>query len=289
MGEAVCVVDAQAVVGECPVWVPEENALYWVDIYKPALHRFDPASGATKSWPLPEPIGSFAMRKAGGIVAGLRSGFAFIDLDTGAIEIAASPEKDKPGNHLNDGRCDKRGRFWAGSAALDRSRTAALYRFDPDRSCHFMVGDIAVSNGLAWSPDSKTMYHTNSPQRVVWAWDFDLDMGAISNRRVFAEPAPGEGYPDGAAVDAEGCYWSARFDAWRIVRHAPDGREIQVVKLPVQNPTMCAFGGDKLDTLYVTSATWRLSEEALRQQPHAGGVFALDIGIRGLPEPRFSG
>jgi sugar lactone lactonase YvrE len=288
MSEAVCVVDIRARIGECPVWVPEEQALYWAEIYKPALHRFDPATGATKTWSLPEPIGSFALRRGGGIVAGLRTGFAFVDLDTGAVEIVASPEQEKPANRLNDGRCDRRGRFWAGSMVEGmKGSDAMLYRLDPDRSCHAMVGGLAVSNGLAWNPDDKVMYHADSPRRTVWAWDFDFDTGAIHNRRVFAEAAPGEGFPDGAAVDAEGCYWSARFKGWRLVRHAPDGREIATIKLPVENPTMCAFGGEKLDVLYVTSGAEGVTDFA--QQPHAGGVLALEVGVRGLPEPRFAG
>jgi sugar lactone lactonase YvrE len=288
MSEATCVVDICARIGECPVWVPEEQALYWAEIYKPALHRFHPATGATRTWPLPEPIGSFALRRGGGIVTGLRTGFAFLDLATGAVETVASPESNKPMNRLNDGRCDRRGRFWAGSMVEGmKGSDATLYRLDLDRSCHAMVGGLAVSNGLAWSPDDKVMYHADSPRSIVWAWDFDIDTGAIHNRRVFAETAPGEGFPDGAAVDAEGCYWSARFKGWRLVRHAPDGREIQVVKLPVENPTMCAFGGEKLDVLYVTSGAEGVTDFA--QQPHAGGVLALDVGVRGLPEPRFAG
>lgn len=290
MNEVTCVVDIRARIGECPVWVPEEQALYWAEVYAPALHRFDPATGATRRWAMPEPIGSFAFRRGGGIVAALRSGFTFVDLATGAVEPVAAPEPDKPNNRLNDGRCDRRGRFWAGSMVEDmRTPGGTLYRLDPDRSCHPMIGGIAVSNGLAWSPDDRVMYHADSPTRTVWAWDYDSGTGAIANRRVFAEAKRGEGFPDGAAVDEEGCYWSARFGGWRLVRHAPDGREIEVVKMPVQNPTMCALGGEKLDILYVTSGAQGLDEEALKRQPQAGGVFALRVAVRGLPEPTFAG
>ena len=133
------------------------------------------------------------------------------------------------------------------------------------------------------------MYHTDSPQRTVWAWDFDIDTGAVCNRRVFAEAARGEGYPDGAAIDEEGCYWSARWNGGRLVRHASDGRVIETVMMPVRKPTMCAFGGDRLDILYVTSATQGMTAEQRRAEPQAGGLFALEIGVRGLPEPRFAG
>ncbi len=288
--DVVCLLEAGAAAGESPVWVAEEKALYWIDIHGPALYRYDPATGDNRSWTLDEPIGSFALRQAGGVIAGLRSGFAFIDLTTGEVEHLHDPEPRKPGNRLNDGRCDRRGRFWAGSMAEDmQSRDGALYRFGPDRSCHAMVSDIAVSNGLAWSPDNKTMYHTDSPQRTVWAWDFDIDTGAVCNRRVFAEAARGEGYPDGAAIDEEGCYWSARWNGGRLVRHASDGRVIETVMMPVRKPTMCAFGGDRLDILYVTSATQGMTAEQRRAEPQAGGLFALEIGVRGLPEPRFAG
>lgn len=290
MPDVACVLDLRAVVTEGPLWCGEEQALYFVEIYKPAVHRFFPASGVLESWPMPEPIGCIAQRAAGGLIAGMRSGFALIDLADGAVEPLHAPEPDRPGNRLNDGRCDRRGRFWAGSMveALDREG-AALYRFDPDRSVHRMVDGLICSNGLAWSPDDRVLYHADTRQWTVFAYDYDIDSGAIANRRVFAKALAGAGRPDGAAVDEEGCYWSARYAGWRLVRHAPDGREIQVVEMPVESPTMCAFGGDKLDILYVTSARAKLGPEDLARQPEAGGIFALDVGVRGLPEPQFAG
>ncbi|MGQ0664374.1 MAG: SMP-30/gluconolactonase/LRE family protein [Pseudomonadota bacterium] len=290
MTDAVCVLDARAGLGEGPVWCPEEQALYWVDIDKPALHRFAPATGVARSWAMPEAIGCVGLRRGGGAIAGLRSGFAFIDLEIGAVERVYAPEPDKPKNRLNDGRCDRAGRFWAGSMVEDSDRLeAALYRFDPDRRCRKMAGGIGCSNGLAWSPDTRVMYHADSRQGTVFAYDFDIDTGEIRNRRVFAVAPPGAGSPDGAAVDEEGCYWSARYGGWRIVRHAPDGREIGTLMMPVAKPTMCAFGGEALDVLYVTSAAHKLAPAELAKQPLAGGLFALEVGVRGLPEPRFGG
>lgn len=290
MSDAVCILDAKARVAESPVWCPIEKALYWTDIYKPAVGRLVPATGATASWPMPQPVGSIALRRDGGIIAATRLGFVFLDTRTGAIEHLHNPEPDKPENRLNDGRCDRQGRFWAGSMVETlTSKGGSLYRFDPDRSCHRMVEGLIVSNGLAWSPDGKVMYHSDSRQRTVWAFDYDTETGNIRNRRVFAESKDGEGRPDGAAVDEEGCYWSARYAGWRLVRHAPDGREIQVVPMPVESPTMCAFGGDKLDVLYVTSAGQNLSPGTAGRQPHAGGIFAMSVGVRGLAEPRFAG
>ena len=290
MTDAVVVVESRARVGECPLWDAAARCLWWIDIYKPAINRFELATGASASLPMPEPVGCIALRQSGGLLAGLARGFAFVDPMSGAVERMVDPEPDRPNNRLNDGRCDRQGRFWAGSMVEDRSGPhAALWRLDPDRSIHRMVDQIMVSNGLAWSPDGRTMYHADTRQSTVWAWDFDSAAGAIANRRVFAKAADGEGRPDGACVDEEGCYWSARFGGWRLVRHAPDGREIQVVKMPVANPTMPAFGGEKLDVLYVTSAAQGVTEEMRAQQPHAGSVFALDVGVRGLAEPRFAG
>ncbi len=292
MTEAVCLVDAHARIGESPVWCARERVLYWIDIYGPALYRYDPATGENRAWPMPEPIGCIAVREGGGLIAGMRSGFAFIDLETGAVTPLHDPEADDPGTRLNDGRCDRRGRMWAGSMVEDRGRAdGALWRYDPDGACHRMLGGLIISNGLAWSPDDSTMYHCCTRTRTVHAYDFDIEAGTVSNKRIFftTDDTKGEGRPDGAAVDAEGCYWSARYDGWRLVRHDPDGIEMRIVEMPVAAVTMCAFGGDDLDLLYVTSASQRLTDADLKSQPQAGGLFALDVGVKGLPEPRFAG
>lgn len=288
MTDVACIVDSKSRVTESPVWNDDEQALYWTEIYKPAVHRLDTRSGKITTWKMPDPVGCIAFRRRGGLICGTRAGFATLDTTTGTVELLYAPEPDKPNNRLNDGRCDRAGRFWAGS--MDESlasRSGSLYRFDANRKCTKMVEGLIVSNGLAWSPDNRTLYHSDSRQRTVWAWDFDIDSGDIRNQRVFHVAKEGEGRPDGAAVDEEGCYWIARYAGWRLVRHAPDGREIQVVKMPVESPTMCAFGGPKRDILYVTSAGQNLTDPA--RQPQAGGVFMLTVGVRGLPEPRYAG
>jgi L-arabinonolactonase len=291
MPDVVCVLDAGAVVGECPLWCPREQALYWVDIRRPAVHRLDPATGSNATWPMPEDVGSLALRAGGGAVVARRSGFAFLDLATGALTPIHDPEPDRPGNRFNDGKCDRRGRFWAGTMndSVPRTPSAALYRLDPDLRCHRMAEGITTANGLAWSPDDRVMYFADSPTGEIAAYDFDLATGALGRRRRFAAVPEAAGRPDGAAVDREGYLWSANFDGWRITRYAPDGRVDRVITLPVQRPTSCAFGGPGLDVLYVTSATYRLSEAERARQPRAGGLFALDVGVRGLPEPRFAG
>jgi L-arabinonolactonase len=241
-------------------------------------------------WTMPERIGSFALREQGGLVVAFASGFAFLNLETGAVERLAAPEAAMPRNRFNDGKCDRRGRFWAGTMD-DRlsEHSGALYRFDPDRSCHRMDSNIGISNSLAWSPDDRRFYFADTMDRAIYVYDFDLDGGAIANKRVFCTTEGQPGSPDGSTIDAEGFLWNAQWDGWRLVRYAPDGRIDRIVELPVQKPTSCMFGGEDLSILYVTSAVWDLAGEALSAQPQAGGLFALDVGVRGLPEPRFAG
>ena len=288
--DAVCVLDAKAQTGESPVWVPEEQALYWTDIPGKTLNRFDPATGANRVWPMPEEVGSFALREGGGLIAALRSGFALIDLERGQIERLIDPEADRPENRFNDGRCDRQGRFWAGSMNEPRdARSGALYRLDSDHRCQRMADDVMVANGLAFSPDDRVMYWSDSRALTIWAFDFDAASGAIANRRIFARLAPHQGGPDGAAVDAEGGYWSACYRGARVMRFRPDGTIERKIRLPVSRVTMCAFGGPDLRTLYITSARGGLSAADLEREPLAGGIFALQVDVAGLPEPRFKG
>jgi sugar lactone lactonase YvrE len=285
-----CVLPARALLGEGPLWDAGEGVLYWVDIKGRSVHRFDPATGHDAQWPVPETVGALARRAAGGLVLALRSGFHFLDLDTGAIRPVARPELERAENRFNDGKPDRRGRFWAGSMHdLEVAPTGALYRLDPDGTCHRMVDGFVCPNALCWSPDGRTMYHADTPQRVVWAWDSDPDRGEIANRRVFARISPDDGAPDGATVDAEGFVWLAHWGGWQLTRHDPTGRTERVIRLPVQCPTCPAFGGPDLDVLYVTSATVGLSPAELAAQPCAGGILALDPGVRGLAEARFPG
>jgi sugar lactone lactonase YvrE len=285
-----CVVESRNKLGEVPVWDVEEQALYWIDIENALLQRLEPASGEISRWTLPERICALALRRSGGLIVALASGLAFFDPATGAVERLAAPEAHLPSNRFNDGKCDRRGRFWAGTMD-DRlsERTAALYRFDPDRSCRRMEDGIGISNSLAWSPDNRTFYFADTLQRLIFAYDFDIESGEISNRRVFTDMAGQPGNPDGSTIDAEGFLWNAQWDGWRLVRYAPDGRIDRIVELPVQKPTSCMFGGPDLRTLYVTTAVWDMDDDALVRQPWAGGLLALDVGVAGLPEPRFAG
>ena len=284
------VLQAENLLGEGPMWNVAEQAIYWVDALKPAILRLD-AAGELSTWPMPRIIGSFVFRAKGGLVGALKNGFSAIDLETGAVDLLVDPEPDRPDNILNDGKCDRRGRYWCGSrdAAL-RDPVGALNRLDPDLSCHRMDDGFVVSNGLAWSPDDRTMYFADSRAETVWAYDFDLDDGAIRNRRVFFSTRDIEGRCDGATVDAEGYYWCALVHGGAVARFDPKGRMDRRIALPVKHPTMCSFGGGGLDTLFVTSAAWMVPEAERKEQPLAGALFAIrGVGVKGLPETLFGG
>jgi sugar lactone lactonase YvrE len=289
MSEMKLAIDVRCEIGECPRWHPIEKRLYWVDIHEPTVQSFDPATGEMRKWLMPERIGCFGFRRSGGLIAGMQSGIFLVDLgDPPVVRRVFDFEVDNPGTRFNDGRCDPFGRFWAGTVveSMDK-RVSTLFRYDPSGRCERMLDKLIVSNGLAFSPDGRTMYHSDSRQDYVWAWDLDAATGDISNQRVFLRIDIQEGRPDGAAVDAEGYYWIAHIGAWRVARYTPDGIIDRVVGVPVQRPTMCAFGGEDLKTLYVTSATYPLAKPDLRKQPHAGAIFAMNVDVPGLPEPFF--
>jgi L-arabinonolactonase len=290
MNHIECVLDARSILGEGPLWDMQDQVLYWIDIKRCEIHRFDPASGRDERWAAPEEVGSLAVREAGGLVVAMRSGFHFFDPESGSFQAIADPEPDRPENRFNDGKPDRRGRFWAGTMHdPEATASGALYRLDPDLRWQRMVEGVTVSNGLAWSPAGDVMYYACSSSRTIWAFDSDPDYGVIGKRRVFVDTTAIGGAPDGATVDEEGCYWLTLPAAWKVVRYDPKGRLIQVIELPVELPTCAMFGGADLDVLYVTSSRLGRSEAQLASQPLAGGLFALDVGVRGLPEARFRG
>jgi len=294
MTEAIvdCVLDLRVELGECPVWCERSQSLYWIDIYAGDLHRFDPSSGQDRSWPMGEAIGSFALCESEGVIlAALKSGIYRHELASGRRQLLASPERYLPHNRMNDGRCDPAGRFWVGTMRdppRPGHKDGTLYRLAGEGGCTPMVGGIFTCNGLAFSPDGRTLYHSDSHPlvRTVWAWDFDPAEGGIENRRVFIDTHGLPGRPDGGCCDADGCYWMTGNDGWELVRLTPAGRIDRRVALPIAKPSMVAFGGRALDTLYVTSIrpTGNLSK-----QPQAGSLFALRPGVTGIPEPLFKG
>ena len=288
-----CALDIKAKLGECPVWCPRSSNLYWIDIQAPSLNRFDPSTGSNRVWPLLEPIGSFALCETEGeALLALKSGLYRFDLDSGELTPLAAPEPNLPDNRLNDGRCDRQGRFFVGSMRdppEPGAPTGSLYRFDATGRCTAMVGGLYVANGLAFSPDGRILYHSDSfpAVRSIWRADLDVASGAMSNRRLFVDTHGMPGRPDGGAVDADGCYWSAATDGWELVRFTPAGKVDRRIPLPVAKPSMLAFGGGRLDTIYVTSI--RPANADLSKQPLAGCLFAIEAGVSGLPEPLFAG
>ena len=287
------IVDARNAVGECPVWVAEENALYWVDIPNGGLQRWNAATGHIAAWKAPQMLACMARTTAGNWVAGLETGFFQLTThNDGSLDATplARVEHPRPDMRLNDGRCDRQGRFWAGSMVLDMGANAAagmLYRYASGHAPQALLDGFITLNGLAFSPDGRTMYVSDSHPLVqqIWAFDYDTDTGTgtPSNRRVFVDMHQYPGRPDGAAVDVDGCYWICANDAGLVHRFTPEGRLDRSLSVPVKKPTMCAFGGSRLDTLFVTSIRDDQGPQSL-----AGGVFALNPGVTGLPEPTFA-
>jgi sugar lactone lactonase YvrE len=287
-----CVLQADAIVGESPLWHPQERRLYWVDIQGKKVHRFDPASGRNESFALPEIVTCLAFRKRGGLVLTLRKNFAFFDPDSGKLEVLASVEADKPDNRFNDGRVDPQGRFWAGTmgnTAWDQP-VGTLYRFDSDQTVTPMQTSVECSNGTAWSPDGRTMYYTESFRYAIFAYDFDGSTGTLSNRRVFAQVDRQLGaFPDGLCVDAEGGVWSNQVGIGRVVRYDPAGEITCQIQLPVPRGCGSMFGGDDLDTLFVTSARETMTPEQIQAAPLSGSLFAIKPGVKGLAATFFNG
>jgi sugar lactone lactonase YvrE len=285
-----CVLDVKASLGECPVWSVVEQVLYWVDINAPSLNRFDPRTGNNTAWAMPESIGSFALRSDGGFVAALRGGVWLVD-GGGSLARKIAPAPYAPAHHrFNDGRADPQGRFWVGSMNENRdAATGALYCLDADHALVPMISGITISNGLGWSPDSRTMYHADTPTRTISAWAFDPVTGDISDQRVLVRFLGETERPDGGAVDSEGCYWSALYRGGKLVRLSPRGQVLAEFPLPAMCPTMCAFGGADLQTVYVTTARQERAAEELARLPQSGGIFAMRVDVPGIPEPTFAG
>jgi sugar lactone lactonase YvrE len=279
--------DQTDILGESPLWNEEEQALYWVDIRRPAIRRLDDQTGRIETWGMPDLVGSIALAADGRLVVALPDVIAFFDPATARLETIARPPARLPHHRFNDGRCDRQGRFWVGTMHnLTRAPEGVLYRLAGRELVEVMAG-ICIPNSLAWSPDGRTMYFADSLLYTIFAHDFDPASGTMGERRVFAATqAPG--FPDGSTVDAEGCLWNAEFNAGRIVRYAPDGRVAQVIDAPVPRPTACAFGGPDLDVLYVTTASQNMTPAELEAQPLAGALLAMRVGVRGLAEPRFA-
>ena len=278
---------------ECPLWDWRDEKLYWCDIDGGTLNRFDPASGVNEKRSVGEQIGSFALTsQPGTYLIATRSGLHYFDFAEGSKRLMVDPEPDLPENRLNDGRCDTAGRFWVGSMRdpiTASDRCGALYRVAPAGPPTRTLGLLGIPNGIAFSPDSSLMYlaDTNTEVRTVWQFDYDLAAGAIANRRVLVHTGD-RGRPDGACCDVDGCYWSAHLDGAHIARYTPRGDLDRIITLPVQWPSMCAFGGRDLDVLYITTLRRGGPDADLPDQPLAGSLFACRPGVQGMRETPFA-
>jgi sugar lactone lactonase YvrE len=287
--KAELLLDIRADLGEGPLWDERENVLYWVDINGHKLYVYNPATGANTGYDVGQQVGTVVLRESGGVMLALRNGFAAFDPASGKLEIIADPEADKPNNRFNDGKCDPAGRFWAGTMCGEPYQSA-LYRLDTDMSVHKMVEDVCISNGIVWTADKKTMYYIDSPVRNVYAYEYDHETGDISNCRIIIKVPDDKGVPDGMAIDSEGMLWIAHYNGSAVHRWDPASGEIlETIELPVSRVTACAFGGDKLDTLYITTAINGMKEEQHAQEPHAGSLFVAKTNVTGTLTYRFKG
>ncbi len=289
--EVQCLSDSRSLLGEGPCWSPRDGALYWVDILTPSIHRYDTTTGHDTETKLGAMVSLAIPKATGGLLVATPGGLMTFDDATKRLTPLCHPESDRPSNRYNDGKCDRMGRLWVGSLDMGTAANRGnLFRVEADGTWKKMDTGFTVANGLGWSPDNKRMYFTDSIRHTIYVYDFDLLSGSISNRRNFVTLSAGDGTPDGLTVDQEGCLWVAVWDAWRISRYSPSGEELLRIRMPVPRPTSCCFGGPDLDTLYVTSASVRLNEDALRAAPLSGSLFAIRIpGVRGLPETTFAG
>lgn len=284
--EISCVADVRAILGEGPVWVPRDDALYWVDINGRKIFRL--RGGETTVFDTPIKVGSIWPREQGGFIAGTEEGLAFTD-DLISFDFFANPDAALPDNRFNDGKTDRRGRFWAGTMDnRERAASGTLYRLDFDRDLAAIDSGYRVTNGPAFSPDGRTMYHSDTAIQITYAFDLD-GLGNATNRREFIRFGKGDGYPDGMTVDADGCLWIAFWDGWCVRRFSPAGECLLELRVPVQRPTSVAFGRDDFKTLFITSARRDLQGTDLDSQPLAGGLFAADVGVQGIAELPFRG
>ena len=279
--------DTLDILGESAVWCAMTQRLYWTDIRAPALRRFDFATGDIRTWSMPDLCAAVIMSTDHRLVLSMRTGLCLFDPVAEAMQPLFAPEPESLGNRLNESKCDREGRLWIGTMRdYGLATTGALYRIDRALNCKRILHDVTVPNATCWSPDNRTMYFADTPDGRIRAYEFDAETGSLGPMRVLnASGLPGR--PDGATVDSAGGVWNARYDGSCVARIAPDGRVDRIIELPASRVTSCALGGPDLRTLYITTARQKLSPAELAAQPAAGGLFAVDVDVAGLPEPRF--
>jgi sugar lactone lactonase YvrE len=277
--------DLAAELGEGPVWVERDRALWFVDIKKQHIHRYDPASGARRSWDSPEQVGFVFPAERGGFVAGLQSGLHHFDEASGEFALIVEVDRDIPTNRLNDGVVDPGGRLWFGTMDNgERDKSGAFYCFADGRVTRTPIDGIAITNGPAVSPDGRILYVVDTLKGTIDAADIAAD-GTLGQRRSFVRIDPAEGHPDGPTIDSEGCVWISLYAGWEARRYSPSGALVDTVRFPVANITKLAFGGDDLRTAYATTARQMLSAAEIAKQPQIGDLFEFRVDVPGVPCP----
>jgi sugar lactone lactonase YvrE len=287
--EAEPLTDIVAELGEGPLWCPKTETIYWIDVTQRKVFRHGLRTNRTETFAVSGMPGSIALRNDGSIIAAFRTGLSIVSLETGQ-ETKIASSIDFGVERFNDGKCDRRGRFFAGT--MDKTMKEAiggLYRVDTDRSVTKMAGGIRLSNGIGWSPDNRTMYHCDSRPGYVYAYDYDIETGTPTNRRIHIDLSSAGYHPDGCTVDAEGFLWLAEVNSSRVGRYAQDGRRVSGIDLPTKRVSSVMFGGASLDTLFITTMHYNLTPEEHAAQPLAGRLFVAYPGVKGLPEPYFAG
>ncbi|WP_131753176.1 SMP-30/gluconolactonase/LRE family protein [Legionella feeleii] len=281
------VLNTEAILGESPLWSVQEGVLYWLDCLRPAIYRFNPLTGENSVIVLAQIVTSVALHSPDYLLVTVEQGYAFANLKTGQLDLIADPYARKA-VIFNDGKCDRKGRFWSGTAAKDwQSPIGILFQLTADLSFKPMAEGFILSNGIGFSPDSKHLYFADSMAHTIYRFDFDLQNGIITNKKRFIDIPDTDGLPDGLTVDADGFLWVAMWDGSCINRYSPQGEKVSSIPLPIPRPTSVAFGDHDLSTLYVTSARMGLSDEQLQQSPASGNLLAIKTPYRGLPEPFF--
>jgi sugar lactone lactonase YvrE len=284
------VVDHRCILGEGPVWDHRQNRLLWVDIIEGHIHQFIPSTNVFTTFVVGEMIGAVALSEQR-LIAATESGFSFIDLENEVVESIIDPEEHMAGNRFNDGKCDPAGRFLAGTLPLKEDHPGgSLYTLHPNLSVEKKIDNVSISNGMAWSVDHTTFYFIDSPTLQVVSYSYDVETGALSNRKVIIKMDASEGFPDGMTIDTDGMLWIAHWGGWKVARWNPfTGKKLVQINMPVSQVTSCTFGGENFDDLYITSASIRLTKEQLEKEPLAGSLFVIkNCGYKGMPAFEFA-
>ncbi len=290
MLQATLVLDCKNHHGEGVFWNPEDGRVWWTDIDGRALWSYDPVSGASDSYPMPDRVSCFAHRADGTLIAAFADRISLVDLDGGNERKICDFEPGNPDTRTNDGKTDRQGRFLVGGMnEATGEANSTVIRIEHDLSVTELLSGVSCANSACFSPDGATMYFADTPDREILAFDYPTDTSRPTNRRVHASFADEPGLPDGSCVDAEGGVWNAEWEGRRVVRVAPDGTIDRIVEVPVWKPTCCAFGGPDLDTLFITTSRLWTDAEMLEKEPTSGGLYAVKPGVKGVIDAPFHG